>query len=212
MPFLEMETAAAKKRKRADGAHEKKLKPRKISHSRIEDAESQEAQVLRLEAQILESRQHYNNIVTLLTFAKSDQETSQIAAVCLCRIFSRLLAGGNMAKSKGQSESEGVIIQWLWERLNEYLDLLLGNLSSDAFEEALTMSMVLAKEEINQRGPSAWEKGLFSRVIHGVLESGRKVLWQEFQSKYFEKYDDVRFYTLDTIPYVPHRNLKNTAH
>jgi len=201
MPFLEMETASSKKRKRADG--EKRPKSKKTSKIRSEETESQEAQILQLEAQILESRKHYNNIVTLISIATENTEASLLASVSLCRVYCRLYAAGTLAKSKGTAESELVIIEWLKARLNEYVELLLELLRNDAAgtqSTALTLMMRLVKEEVNQQGPILWEKGIFSRVLHVVLNSHIEELRHEFRTSYFDDWDDVRFYTLDMIP------------
>jgi U3 small nucleolar RNA-associated protein 19 len=201
MPFLEMETSSSKKRKRADG--EKRPKSKKTSNVQSEGTDSQEAHVLQLEAQILESRKHYNNIVTLISIAKEQSDVSLLASVSLCRVYCRLYAAGNLAKSKGATEEELVIIQWLKTRLSEYVELLLNFLRSDASgtqTTALTLLMRLVKEEVNQQGPMVWEKGIFSRTLHAVLNSDSEDLRHEFRTKYFENWDDVRFHTLDQIP------------
>lgn len=210
MPFLEMNTISGKKRKRAEGAHEKPAKPKKTSKSKAEATEDQGPHILQLEAQILESRRHYNNIVTLISIASpknGDTEATVLAAVSLCRIYCRLLVGGSLTKRKTTSEAELVIVQWLKERLNEYVDLLLEYLRSDTVEAqttALTLLMRLVKEEVNQQGASAWEKGIFLQIVAVVLGTGRQSdsLRQEFRVKYFGNFDDVRFYTLERIPYV----------
>jgi U3 small nucleolar RNA-associated protein 19 len=205
MPFLEMDTASSKKRKRSDG--EKRPKAKKPSKAQNEETESQESQILQLEAQVLESRKHYNNIVTLISIAKENIEASLLASVSLCRVYCRLYTAGNLAKSKDTTESELVIILWLKARLNEYVELLLEFLESDSpgtQTTALTLLMRLVKEEVNQQGPSMWGKGIFSRALHILLssESESDDLRQEFRTKYFNNWDDVRFYTLDQIPYV----------
>jgi U3 small nucleolar RNA-associated protein 19 len=201
MPFLEMDTASSKKRKRADG--EKRPKSKKTSKLRSEESDDQESKILLLEAQILESRKHYNNIVALISIAKEHTDASLLACVSLCRVYCRLYAAGNMAKSKGATEEELVIIQWLKTRLSEYVELLLDLLQDDASEvqtTALTLLMRLVKEEVNQQGPLVWEKGIFSRTLHAVLNSDSEDLRHEFRTKYYDSWDDVRFHTLDQIP------------
>jgi U3 small nucleolar RNA-associated protein 19 len=201
MPFLEMDTISSKKRKRAD--EEKRPKSKKASKIPIEEKDTREDEVLKLEAEILESRKHYNNIVNLISIAKENAEASLLASVALCRVYCRLYAAGSLAKSKSTTEPELVIIQWLKARLNEYIDLLIDLLRDEASgtqTTALTLLMRLVKEEVNQQGPLVWEKGIFSRALRIVLSSDSEDLRHEFRTKYFDDWDDFRFHTLDQIP------------
>lgn len=93
--------------------------------SKTEDAETE--RIRKLEEQIAESRKYYNNIVTLLSML-NDQSPNLMVAVSLCRIFCRLLVGGQLQKPKGASEQDLILVAWLRERYREYqvelLDLL----------------------------------------------------------------------------------------
>ena len=133
MPGTKTKTASAGgvKRKRDPAkaqlreAKSKKRQKSPASTSADEgEGEDVQARILQLEAQILESRRHYNNIATLVQLAKHSEpedEAPILAAVALCRVFSRLLATGDMVKSKGMGEAEAVIVSWLKERYREYL-------------------------------------------------------------------------------------------
>lgn len=190
MPFLEMDTAAGKKRKRSTKA----LKPSKSQQPK--EATTQESRIVDLESQILESRKHYNNIVTLISLAKESDDAAILANVALCRVYCRFLAAGNLNKNKDTTEAEALIVQWLRERLNEYVGVLLGLLGSEATEgAALMLLMRLVKEEVNHRGHIAWSKGIFGRLINVLLAHGQSV--HEFEVTYFKPYADVRFYTLE---------------
>jgi U3 small nucleolar RNA-associated protein 19 len=187
---------------------EKKHKSKKTTNPSPEPTEDREARIVELEAQIIESRRHYNNIAALLSIARSegkDAEASFLAVVALCRVYCRLLAAGSLGKSKGAPESELVIVQWLKERLNEYVDLLvelMGSEESDRQTTALALGMRLVKEEVNHHGPAAWDRGVFSRVIaRGVLTHGTNAepLRGEFIAMYLKKYDDIRFHTFGII-------------
>ncbi|KAF2417424.1 CBF-domain-containing protein [Tothia fuscella] len=197
MPYLEMDSTAGKKRKRAS-------KPtRPAAKAQSKQVGNQEIRVLELENQIFESRKHYNNIVTLLSTAKESSDAGILSCVALCRVYARLYASGSMrkskAKAKGMSEAEVVIVQWLTERLNEYVDLLLDLLGGEASGlTALTLLMRLVREEVNQRGQNAWTHGTFAKVVHSVL-NGHLALRQEFEGKYFSEYADIRFHTLGLI-------------
>jgi U3 small nucleolar RNA-associated protein 19 len=201
MPFLELDTAAGKKRKRPERDGEKRSKSKKTSKISADAEDSHEKHIFELEAQVLQSRKHYNNIVALLSIANNldESDASLLARVALCRVYCRLLAGGNLEQGPGAPESERVIVQWLIARLDEYLALLLSESEMNA--TTLTLLMRLVREEANQQGSSVWENGIFPRVMHSLLTSGAntEALRGEYNLKYFQEYDDVRFHTLGYI-------------
>ncbi|QDS68101.1 hypothetical protein FKW77_010129 [Venturia effusa] len=198
MPFLEVDTAAGKKRKRParDGEKPRSKKTTKTSPS---DTDDQEEKILQLEAQVLESRKHYNNIAALLSLAKNESDTSVLARIAICRIYCRLLAAGSLNLVGGAAESELVIVRWLTARLNEYLDMVLA--ASQLNSTSLQLVMRLVKEEIKEKGTLAWENGIFPRLTQALFTSGSstEALRAEYNLKYFQEYDDVRFQTLGRI-------------
>lgn len=193
-------------------------KKRKRSLSQVHTAASaspvsnKHDKILLLESQILESRRHYNSILTLLGYVKeqdSQDATDQnrvMAAVALCRVFCRLIASGNMSKSRGISNDETVIVQWLKERLQEYQSALLSMLalqSPGVSTTALTLLMQLIKEEgmqldVNQ--DAIWCSSVFLNTLQTLvnvktIDDARAA----FIEKYFVKYDDIRYHTVTRL-------------
>ncbi|KAH7087168.1 CBF/Mak21 family-domain-containing protein [Paraphoma chrysanthemicola] len=192
---------------------ESKSKTRRTSLS--DDGIDPQAEVLQLEAQIVESRKHYNNIATLLQLARqpeADNEAPILAAVALCRVFSRLLATGDMVRSKGMGEAEAVIVSWLKERYKDFVDLLLNDfLRSEHGPKqsvALTLLMRLVKEE--SKAPKYNIKtGPLPRLVEALLllpldDPSR----DEFADKYFKQYDDIRFFTFKAVKTVLDSDLE----
>ena len=96
MPSFETASSAGKKRKRENAETDRKqIKQKSKRQSPSEDThDDPQAAILKLEAQIVESRRHYNNIAILLETAKQEKSEDDVvilAAVALCRVFSRLL-------------------------------------------------------------------------------------------------------------------------
>ncbi|GME22231.1 Ribosome biogenesis protein noc4 [Neofusicoccum parvum] len=210
MPLMAPDAVAGHKRKRvADkGSHEKRTKSKSSSKAAAADGDDEQSRILLLESQITESRRHYNNIVELVALAKDDgaEESAVLAIVALCRVFCRLLAAGNLKKSKGLPDSEIMIIQWLKERYKEYTDVLLNLLrSGEPVQQstALTLAMRLVKEETSSQkgdGDEAWRQGLFAQLVHSLLASAEvENAREEFVEKFVEEYADVRFFTLHAI-------------
>lgn len=87
------------------------------------------AEILELEDQVSQSRKYYNNIATLIKMLNVDESDNQpklLAAVSLCRVFSRLIALGNLSDSSRAAENEKIIVAWLKERYQEYQKALLA--------------------------------------------------------------------------------------
>lgn len=87
------------------------------------------SQIAELEVQISESRKYYNNIATLLSMldvSENAQKPNLAVAVSLCRVFSRLIAGGNMTEASRAAEHEKIIVAWLKERCQEYQTALIA--------------------------------------------------------------------------------------
>lgn len=209
MPGLVNGTNATKKRKsEVESAEIRRSKRRAIDHDKASDEDPQ-AQILLLENQILESRQHYNNVASLIAFlkeSKTRQDQDVVAAVALCRVFSRLSVAGNLSKSKNTPENEAIIVDWLKERYGEYTEALLNLVEhGDATRQntALTLVLRLLKVDaqyVNTGEDKTWRKGLFSKLIRALIEAetGQEVR-EEFLEKYVQKYDDIRYYTFANI-------------
>ena len=212
MPGTKSTAVSGVKRKRDPSKPERgesKSKSRRKSPSEDDgnDAEDVQSEILQLEAQILESRKHYNNIATLLQRARqsgAENEGPILAAVALCRVFSRLLVTGDMVKSKGMSEAEGVIVSWLKERYKELCTLLLDDFLRSEHPPkqsvALTLLMRLVKEEAKSQKDYKIKNGPLPRLVEALLRLPLDDLnREEFAEKYLKQYDDIRYQTFQTI-------------
>lgn len=95
-----------------------------------DQSKNEQAKIEVLEAQISESRKYYNNIATLISMLNVDkkdfsEQPNLAVAVALCRVFCRLIAGGNLQMPSKASEQEQIVVRWLKERLQEYQVALL---------------------------------------------------------------------------------------
>lgn len=196
MPSAVYESGFNRKRKRT--AVQKAVSPPPATH----DAND----VLELENQILESRRHYNNIVQLLEYLKKpeaeDDDRSFIAAVALCRVFCRLLAGGKMSRKQGISNDETLIIDWLRERLKEYKNLLISKLASQKPEWsqlALTLPLQMMKEEsvyLKVPNDTVWRNGTFALLLRKLADGTTPEATRGlFVKNYLVVFDDIRYYT-----------------
>ncbi|KAF2172488.1 hypothetical protein M409DRAFT_17722 [Zasmidium cellare ATCC 36951] len=212
MPGLIASDDAGRKRKRVStrGAS-KEAKSRKAPKPTNDD--DPQSKILLLEEQILQSRENYNNIVELqkiVDHADKKPKTATIAAVALCRVFCRLIAGESLVKQAGASEGDSQVVQWLRARLDDYLNRLTSWIGSpDATKEstALTLLMRIVKEEAtnSDKGDRAWrhEKSAFVAVVSRLLqETEAEGARQEFVEKFVEEHHDVRFYTFVAVKQI----------
>ncbi len=211
MPGLTNGGDPAKKRKRKDAPSESSRRKRVASKESSEESDLQD-DILKLEEKILESRNNYNSIHTLLGYLRLSDHGSEknvLAAVALCRVFCRLMAGGSMNKHREKAGNENTIAQWLGERLQDYENELLKMLKEPDVgrqSTALTLLMRLVKEEaahLNNLKESVWRDGVFGKLVHKLMEDeATEETRAGFVERYIEKYDDVRYYTFALLAYV----------
>jgi U3 small nucleolar RNA-associated protein 19 len=118
--------SSSKKRKSSKNASAPSSKRRAVAEDNLAETL---ATVQELENQIAESRKHYNNIATLISMLnveKSAENPDLAVAVSLCRVFSRLIAGGNLTESSRAAENEKIVAAWLKERCIDYQNALVA--------------------------------------------------------------------------------------
>lgn len=214
MPGLASHVATTKKRKRQDPETNVqstgKGKTRKTEKS-ISASADVEDEILLLESQILESRQHYNKVATLLSYCQDHVhgQRSITAAVALCRIFCRLLALGSMSKANQAVEHEVVIVQWLQSQLGSYEEALLGLITGadpgmQTTAVTLLMRMLKAESESpNAHAENIWRDGTFASLISRLIGTGiADAVREEFVVKYLRPYPDIRYYAFVRFTYV----------
>jgi U3 small nucleolar RNA-associated protein 19 len=101
-------------------------KPKRV---KAEHGDDEHEQILLMEAEILKSKKHLNNVAKLLKILhnslKSQSDIGLVAAVSLCRAFCRLIAAGSLTKRKDATEKDAIITAWLIERYEDYLEDLI---------------------------------------------------------------------------------------
>ena len=203
-----------KRKQNYDRSHASK-KRRTVAVNPTQEVDFQD-QALQLEEKILESRTNYNNIHTLLEYLQGNDgadDEDVVAAVALCRVFCRLMAGGYLSKPRESPGSEVTIVQWLRERLQDCEQGLLRMLkheNSGKQSTALTVVVRLVKEKashLNHSEDAVWQKGLFGQLVQTLVEKEvAEETRAEFVEKYVEEYDDVRYYTFACLAYVEARH------
>lgn len=123
------ELKGSKKRKKSDSESARRSMKRRAVEGETGKDKLEIEHIQELEDQIAESRKYYNNIVTLLSKlddASTDKAGKKALAVSLCRVFCRLLAGGQLNPPKSAAENETILVAWLKERYQEYKTALVG--------------------------------------------------------------------------------------
>ena len=172
----------------------------------------QESEILLLESKIIESRKYYNNIAILVDYTREidvENEKDVFAAVALCRVFSKLLAAGNLTQKKDSTESESTVVRWLTERLGDFYKNLSQRLRDDDVSHksiALGLMMRLFKEKAKHLNPSSqqtWSGKMFTTLIQALVNSSAgETIASMFVEQYVKKYDDVRYHLFARVGYV----------
>lgn len=200
----------AAKRKRPAIKDLPKKRARSESSSGHDDSESDDpqAEILSLEAAILESKKNYNNITTLIGIARrldEDEEQALLAIVALCRVFIRLLAAGSLSRRKGMPDKDVVVVHWLRDRLAEYHEVVFSLfVRDDQAMTALTLSMRLLKAEgqhpLSDKDeysfPKPFLRDIVAALCHPQVDA---VVRHEFVEKFVDEFDDVRLYTFKAV-------------
>lgn len=133
----------SKKRKSAKESAIPSSKRRAVAETQSED---EMARIQELEDQISESRKYYNNIATLISMLNADGKPNLAVAVSLCRVFSRLIAVGNLTETSRAAENEKIIVAWLKERCREYQKALVSILrEGDPSSQVFLPSKILCR-------------------------------------------------------------------
>lgn len=212
MPAKAPKDAVKRKRKTPAGAAVDESKKRRRSDAAAaakaedESSEDVEAQILQLEAQILESKKNYNNLAQLFDYIEGymdNAEFSMLAAVACCRVFIKLLAAGRMVPKKGLSEKEAVVVQWLRERYTAYRTLLMTLLAVDELSlTVLTLAMKLVKVEaqyMNDKDEYQFPTFFSADLVKTLVQECSSEVRKEFLSEFVDEFDDIRFFTLRAI-------------
>jgi U3 small nucleolar RNA-associated protein 19 len=145
--------------------------------------------------------------MTLKTTSASDTHK---AIYALYRVFVLIISGGRL------STSESVVKAWLWQRLNAYVDFLVGLLQDEEKQlrkEALKILMELLKCLSSTAPPPWFHIQHFRKILKGLLvcpKSTRDAVGEEeveeallradvldeFYETWFSVYDDVRWFFL----------------
>ena len=197
-----------------DEATRSTKKPRKgLDH--VAQAKTFNSTLLKLESELIESRQNYNNIPILIEHAKNirrDVDESHLAIVVLCRVFCRLLAAGQLLETRKSSETEKIICRWLNEQYISLQEILLEHLCVTGCKDSerqfsyTTLLMQLFKEESCQAHlleDVSLDHRRFTRLIESLLQDAvcqhtRDMFIEEFVNKY----DDIRILTFDSLTCV----------
>ena len=160
-----------------------------------------------LEQQISQDRKHYNNVRHLLQYASSqDQQHASDAQLALCRVFSRLLSEGALSGSKGSTENQRIVIQWLVRQYSEYWEMLLSGLQTLHTKNQklyLKLLMQLFKEEQRSRKGTTTADERLSTILWALVNPATtQDLRMFFIGAFAGKYKDVLAITFRNIPYV----------
>ncbi|KAH6898424.1 CBF/Mak21 family-domain-containing protein [Thelonectria olida] len=205
------------KRKRPSTKEIPTKRPRSSSSS-SDESEDPNAKILLMEKGILESRKNYNDITVLLStvneFSSGNPE-GMLAAVALCRVFVRLLAQGALTPKKGLSEKEKTVANWLKDQFGDYKTKLLAILKDeDLATTALTLCMRTLKAEgefLYDKDDYTFPRAFLRDIVSTIFMTDNEDVIQAYVEEYAEQYDDIRYYTFNSVKYFVENVSGNNA-
>lgn len=200
------------KRKRASSDKRPIKRARSESDSEMEDSDDDgQSEILLLEAKIFESKKNYNNIPKLIQILRREignQGDEVVAAIALCRVFTRFMAARDMTEKKDAPENEVVVVRWLRKQYENYRQELVGLLSEEELAPtAFAICMRLLKSEGQYLRSSTeynFPTAFLREIVYSLVKAGgtSSSIRSEFSEKFVEEYDDIRFYTLHALELV----------
>lgn len=198
--------ASGERSKRKRPSNTDKSTKRRRSSASSDESEDPNAKILSMEQGILESKKNYNDITVLLSTMdefRSGNPEGMLAAVALCRIFVRLLAQGALISKKTLSEKDLVVVGWLKEQFGEYKAKLLGILKDeDLALTGLTLCMRTLKAEgefLYDKEEYTFPRAFIRDIVSTVFLTDNEDLVTAYVEEYAEQFDDIRYYTFNSI-------------
>ncbi|KAJ2580828.1 Maturation and nuclear export of 40S ribosomal subunits interacting protein, partial [Coemansia sp. RSA 1836] len=182
---------------------------RKHSSAKEESSKATVDRIIQLENSVVSSQQNLNDLVDILSIAKSGNvETTFVATNSLGRIFAALWKQGLLKRQKEKTPaaaaaSTAVVSEWLRSNYNEYLGVLKAQLKHS--EAAIQVgALKLLMQAVSHEGENAsqstgsyeFPNSLYLNILELVLDSteASDQLLRSLADSYLNLYDDLRYY------------------
>ncbi|KAI8370153.1 hypothetical protein EDC96DRAFT_552496 [Choanephora cucurbitarum] len=186
--------------------------PQPAKRKRGNDSATESFKEARQKIRTLESslsdKSNLNNIVEIFKYAKnSNPQTAHAAIHSLGRVFTALLASGDLRKPKHVDENSAKfkVFTWLREQYLDYLKYVRSLLSSDEPGlqlPALNILLANIKSEsesvMNNNGSYHFANAVYGPIVKAIITNTNfnEHIRKELVEKYLNVYDDLRHYFL----------------
>ncbi|OBZ89436.1 hypothetical protein A0J61_02522 [Choanephora cucurbitarum] len=186
--------------------------PQPAKRKRGNDSATESFKEARQKIRTLESslsdKSNLNNIVEIFKYAKNpNPQTAHAAIHSLGRVFTALLASGDLRKPKHVDENSAKfkVFTWLREQYLDYLKYVRSLLSSDEPGlqlPALNILLANIKSEsesvMNNNGSYHFANAVYGPIVKAIITSTNfnEHIRKELVEKYLNVYDDLRHYFL----------------
>ncbi|KAJ2865400.1 Maturation and nuclear export of 40S ribosomal subunits interacting protein [Coemansia aciculifera] len=160
--------------------------------------------IILLENNVVSSQQNLNDVVDILSIAKSGNvETMFVATNSLGRIFAGLWKQGLLKRNKDGKTAASTVSDWLRGNYNEYIGILKTQLkhSEAAIQVAalkLLMQAVVHEGENASKSSGSYEfpNSLYLSILELILDGSEASdhLLRTLADSYLNLYDDLRYY------------------
>ncbi|KAJ2403764.1 Maturation and nuclear export of 40S ribosomal subunits interacting protein, partial [Coemansia sp. RSA 2531] len=172
--------------------------------SKLEESKAVVERIIQLENNVVSSQQNLNDVVDILSIAKSGNvETMFVATNSLGRIFAGLWKQGLLKRNKEGKTAASTVSDWLRGNYNEYIGILKTQLkhSEAAIQVAalkLLMQAVVHEGENMSKSSGSYEfpNSLYLSILELILDGSEASdhLLRTLADSYLNLYDDLRYY------------------
>ncbi|KAJ2259931.1 Maturation and nuclear export of 40S ribosomal subunits interacting protein [Coemansia sp. RSA 376] len=169
-----------------------------------EESKAVVERIIQLENNVVSSQQNLNDVVDILSIAKSGNvETMFVATNSLGRIFAGLWKQGLLKRNKEGKTAASTVSDWLRGNYNEYIGILKTQLkhSEAAIQVAalkLLMQAVVHEGENMSKSSGSYEfpNSLYLSILELILDGSEASdhLLRTLADSYLNLYDDLRYY------------------
>jgi U3 small nucleolar RNA-associated protein 19 len=195
------------KRKRDDARHQSESRKRRA----IQNSDSTSPDPEQLEKSVAEdpskNRKDVQNLLQMFDFAKPDVKTNLKVGVVLCKVFSRLVASGNLTKDDHGSKQSQALSDWYAREYDGYRRTLVKLLRSASASQRLPILHLCWKvleQDAELLDKSVWvSDSMFNPLLSAVVEipDGTDVR-NTYVGEYMNQCHDCCYHSLEFFSYV----------
>lgn len=219
-----MSPATGLKRKRIDVQSQNQGRKRRAVRKSDDAPPSIEQLEQRITEDPSKNRKDVDGLLQMLDLARPDARTNLKVGITLCKVFSRLVASGNLTKDSHKSKDGQELCEWYTQELGKYRTILVRLLRSVAATQRLPILHLCWKvleQDAELLDNSVWmSHSMFKPLLLAVIEDQEGTdIRETFVGEYLNPCHDCCYHSLEYLSYVrfrgqlqPFPNISSQGH